>query len=133
MIVVDASVLVTALADDGTDGDRFRASLRAAPDWNAPHLIDPEVISALRRRVLADGLDQRRAGQALGDLSALPITRYPHLPLAARSWELRENLTTYDALYVALAELLHCALVTADARLAGAPGPRCEIELLEPS
>ena len=81
----------------------------------------------------AGQLDERRVRLALTDLAALPIRRAPHRPLLARCWELRDNVTVYDAAYVALAELLDVVLLTADARLASAPpGTRCEFELLAP-
>lgn len=129
MIVVDASVIVTALADDGPDGERHRARL-AGERLAAPHLLDVEVLSAWRRRAAGGGLDERRMRLARDDLKSLPIRRVPHLPLLERCWELRANLTTYDAVYVALAELIDAPLVTLDARLADAPGPTCSIELL---
>ena len=96
----------------------------------APELIDLETVSVLRRQVGVGALDTRRATLALRDLVELPLRRAPHGPLLARCWELRENLTVYDASYVALAELLDVALLTADARLAAAPGLRCVVELL---
>lgn len=130
MIVVDASVLVNALADDHEDGDRARERLLADPELHAPELLDLEVLSVLRRRLRADGLDERRAALALTDLRELPIVRYPHLPLAAAIWEHRHNLTPYDAAYVALASALDCALLTSDERLAAAPTLPCPVELL---
>jgi len=84
----------------------------------------------LRRAALAGRLDDRRSAQALGDLAALPLRRAPHLPLLPRIWELREQLNVDDAAYVALAELLEAAILTADARLFRAPGMRCEVEVL---
>ena len=84
----------------------------------------------LRRHMGAGLLDARRAGFVLYDLVSLPATRYPHGPFAPRVWELRSNLTPYDAAYVALAESLGCTLVTADARLAHAPGIRCAVEVM---
>lgn len=128
MIVVDASVLVNALADDNNDGDRARARLLADPDLHAPDLIDLEVVSVLRRHVAAGDLDDRRARLALADLHSLSMTRYPHLPLVDRIWELRHNMTPYDASYITLAEALDCTLVTADRRLTSAPGPLCAVE-----
>lgn len=130
MIVVDASVLVAALADDDADGDRARAELQAAGALAAPELIDLEVTSVLRRAVAAGRLADRRARQALDDLAALPLTRAPHLALVDRVWQLRANVTAYDAAYVALAEILGAPLLTADARLAHAPGPTCQIVVL---
>lgn len=130
MIVVDASVLVNAVADDAPEGDMARARLLAAAGLHAPHLVDLEVLSVLRRAVAARKLDARRAKLAIDDLVDLRLTRYPHVPFVRRIWELRENLTPYDAAYVALAEELDCPLVTADARLAQAPGLPCEVEVL---
>lgn len=129
MLVVDASVLAPALADDGPDGDTGRARLRGQ-SLAAPELIDLETASVIRRQLQAGHLGARRAALALTDLAELALRRAPHRPLLARCWELRENLTVYDAAYVAVAELLDIVLVSADARLAGAPGPRCEIDLL---
>jgi predicted nucleic acid-binding protein len=131
LIVVDASVIVTALADDGNDGDHARDRLRQER-LIAPHLIDLEVVSAWRRLAAAADLDERRAQLALEDLRALRLERVPHGPLLSRCWELRDNLTVYDAAYVALAEALDATLLTADARLAGASVARCEIELIRP-
>lgn len=129
MIVVDASVLAPALADDGDDGDRVRRRLRGER-LAAPELIDLEVVSTIRRAARAGRLDDRRSGQALTDLAALPLRRVPHLPLLPRVWELRDNLTAYDAVYVALAEALDALFLTADGPLGRAPGVRCEVEVL---
>jgi predicted nucleic acid-binding protein len=129
VIVVDASVIVTGLADDGPDGDRVRARLRGE-QLVAPHLIDLEVTSAWRRLVTAGNLDERRADLALDDLRSLRLERAAHGPLVARCWELRHNLTVYDAAYVALAELMGLNLLTGDARLANAPGLRCDVDVV---
>jgi predicted nucleic acid-binding protein len=129
VIVVDASVLAPALADDNADGDRARDRLRGE-QLVAPEVIDLEVISTLRRAARAKRLDERRSAQALTDLAALPLRRVPHLPLLARVWELRDNLSAYDASYVALAEALDTLLVTADGRVERASGIRCEIAVL---
>lgn len=130
MIVVDASVVVTALADDGPDGDRVRARLRGER-LIAPHLVDIEVLSAWRRIAASGDLDERRAGLATADLRSLRIDRVPHAPLLDRCWELRQNLTVYDAAYIALAEAMQVPLLTADAKLAAAPGVRCTVDLIE--
>lgn len=130
MIVVDASVLAPALADDEGDGDLVRARLHGE-QLAAPELVDLEVVSTLRRATRAGRLDNRRSSQALADLASLPLKRVPHLPLLPRVWELRENLTAYDAAYVALAETLGALLLTADGPLARASGAHCEVELLE--
>jgi len=129
VIVVDASVLATALGDDGPDGDSARARLRGER-LSAPELVDLEVTSVLRRQVQAGQVDARRAALALADLAALPLRRARHRPLLTRCWELRNNLTIYDASYVALAEALDATLLTGDERLARAPGPHCRVEVL---
>jgi predicted nucleic acid-binding protein len=132
VLVADASVLVVALADDGPDGDQARARLRGERVV-LPELADLEVVSVLRRQMAVGTLDARRADLALDDLAALPARRAPHRPLLRRCWELRNNLTVYDAAYVAVAEIMQATLVTADRRLAAAPGPRCTIEILLPA
>jgi len=129
VLVVDAGVLATALTDDDTDGDAARARLRGE-DLAAPELIDLEVASVLRRQVQVGTVPQRRALLALDDLAALPIERASHQPLLARCWQLRDNLTVYDAAYVALAEVLDTTLLTGDSRLSRAAGTRCRIEVL---
>jgi len=116
--VVDASVLVSALADDADDGAIARRRLRQAAELAAPELVDLEVLSVLRRQLARGHLDRDRADVAWADLVTFPLVRYGHLDLAERVWTLRDALTPYDAAYVALAELLECPLVTADARLA---------------
>ncbi len=131
MIVVDASVIVTALGDDGPDGDSARHRLRGER-LSAPHLIDIEVASAWRRLAVSGALEARRAELAMVDLLALRVERVPHGPLLARCWELRANVTTYDAAYIALAEALGVTLLTLDQRLANAPGARCPVEVLTP-
>ena len=129
MIVVDASVLAPALADDNSDGDAARSGLRGQA-LVAPELIDLEVASVWRRQVVAGQLEVRRADFAVADLLALPLQRIPHRQLITRCWELRQNLTPYDAAYVALAELLDVVLVTGDKRLSGSPGLRCRVEVI---
>lgn len=128
MIVVDASIVVTALADDGPDGDRIRARLRGER-LVAPHLIDVEVLSTWRRLAKAGDLDERRVALAMDDLRSLRLDRVPHGPLMDRCWQLRQNLTVHDAAYAALAEAMEVPLLTADAKLAAAPGLRCDVDL----
>ena len=130
MIVIDASVLANAIADDGVHGKRARGELRLAGDLAAPDLIDVETVAVLRKRWLAGTLTARRFSAAIGDLERLDLDRYPTLPLMRRAYELRQNITAYDGSYVALAELLHCELLTADNRLLRARGPRCPIRVL---
>jgi len=129
VLVVDASVVATALADDGSDGDHARAALRGR-ELVAPELIDLEVVSVLRRQRSAGLLDARRSRLALEDLVDLPLERASHRPLLPRCWELRDNLTIYDGAYVALAEAIGAPLLTADSGLASAPGLRCRVEVL---
>lgn len=132
MIVVDASVVATALLDDGDDGAAVRRRL-AGERLAAPELLDLEVLSVVRRLSAAGAVSPERAAQAVDDLADLPLRRAAHRPLLARAWELRHNLTPYDAAYVALAEELGVSLLTGDQRLAAAPGPRCPVELLATS
>ena len=129
MIVVDASALLVALADDGPDGVEARAALRGER-LIAPELVDLEVASALRGRERAGKVGRDRAVLALDALRSLPMERVGHRSLVGRCWELRYNLTIYDASYVALAEATGARLITADIRLARSAGPRCPIEIL---
>ena len=129
MITVDASVLAVVGERDGQDGDQARARLRGER-LTAPELVDLEVTSVWRRQVRDGAMDARRAALALADLTALPVRRAPHRALLARCWELRDNLTVYDASYAALAEALDVTLLTGDRRLARAPGLRCHVEIL---
>jgi predicted nucleic acid-binding protein len=129
VIVVDASVLAPALGDDAAHGDRARRRLRGER-LAAPELVDLEVASVLRQSLRRGDIDDRRAELALADLIATPLRRVGHRRLLPRIWELRDNLTSYDAAYVALAEALDVLLLTADGPLARAPGAGCSIELL---
>ena len=127
MVVIDASVLVDALLAAGP------ARVRLASDnLQAPELIDAELLSVLRRLVLAEKLQEGHALQALATADHLGLRRHPSRSLWPRAWELRTNLSAYDALYVALAEQLKAPLLTADARLARAPGLRCPVEVVGP-
>ena len=128
MLVVDASVLAVALGSDNDIGTQVRSRLMGE-DLAAPALVDVEVTSAWRGLTLAGKLDPERVVAAIADLRDLPIERADHRPLLRRCWELRSNLSTYDASYVALAELLDCGFLTGDARIARATGPRCKIEV----
>ncbi|MFC0531167.1 type II toxin-antitoxin system VapC family toxin [Phytohabitans kaempferiae] len=130
MIVPDASVLVVALVDDGDAGQAIRERLLGA-ELAAPELVDLEVLSVLRKLVRSTHLSAERAALAIVDLTDLPIERMPHMGLVRRIWQLADNVTPYDASYVALAELLSATLLTSDARLAHAPGPRCRIEVIK--
>ncbi len=130
MIVVDACVLANVVGDDGQTGVAARSLLAAAGEASVPDLADVETVSVLRKRWIAGTLTARRFRAAVDDLLALPIVRYPTGPLMSRAYELRANVTAYDACYVAVAEALGCTLVTGDAKLARASGPRCRIEVL---
>lgn len=130
MIVPDASIVLDILLRTPR-GQRIEQRLLSARHlWCAPHLLDVEVAQVLRRYARAGELDDRRGKEALQDLADLPIERYPHDVLLPRVWELRENLTAYDAVYVALAEVLDATLVTADRRLADSPGHLAAIEVV---
>jgi len=130
VIVVDASVLANVVGDDHLDGDAARRRIASEADIAAPDLADVETVAVLRKRWLAGDLDDRRFGDAVAILAALPLQRFPALPMLDRACELRANVTGYDAMYVALAETLACSLLTVDAKLAAAPGPRCPIEVI---
>ena len=130
MIVIDASVLANLVGDDGDDGHRARDEVRDAGAVAAPDLVDIETVAVLRKRWLGGTISDERFADALADLEVLDFDRYPGLPLMLRAYELRANVTAYDAAYVALAELLGCELLTADERLSKAPGPRCAIRVL---
>ena len=125
MIVVDASAALSALLNAGP----ARRSL-ASEQLHAPHLIDSDVANGLRRRVAAAQLGADAGWTVLDTFRRLGMTRYPVFALLDRVWELRDNLSAYDASYVALAELLGCSLLTADARLSRAPGIRCPITVV---
>ena len=130
MIVLDASVLVELLL--GTDSGRLIAARIADPGLglHVPHLADVEVTQALRRFVRDGELDVTSGASALQNLRSLDLERHPHEPLLDRAWALRDRLTAYDAVYVALAEALDTVLLTCDARLARAPGLGRRVELI---
>jgi predicted nucleic acid-binding protein len=125
VIVVDASAAIAALLNAGP----ARQAL-SDQQLHAPHLIDSEVASALHRKVKAKEIPAEAGWAAIDTLRRLGMTRYPGSVLLDRIWDLRENLSAYDATYVALAEDLDCGLLTADARLSRAPGIRCPLTLL---
>ena len=131
MIVIDASVLANVVGDDGSDGQRARVAFRNAGDVAAPDLADVETVAVLRKRWMAGTVSDERFAAAVDDLGQLDIDRYPALRFMRRAYELRANVTVYDAAYVALAEALSCELLTADQRLANASGPRCAILVLQ--
>lgn len=128
-MVVDASVLVDALASSGTAGERARQTLQGVR-WAAPEHLRVEVFHAIRGRAIGSKIDPESARRFVQRLSRAAITTVATGPLLERMWELRANLSGYDAAYVASAEHLGVSLVTADARLAAAPGLRCQISLV---
>lgn len=132
MIVLDASAVVEWLLQTAkAEAVEARAfSKTMASQWHAPHLLDVEVAQALRRLVAAGQVSATRATEALEDLWDLPLIRYPHDWLLRRIWELRHNLTAYDATYVALAETLDRPLITCDGRIAAAPGHHARVEVI---
>lgn len=130
MIVVDASALIEVLLR--TPAARAVEDLLFVPGQtlHAPHLLDIEVTQVLRRYAAKGEVDGERGRAALSDLSDLPLQRYPHSFLLPRVWNLRNNLTAYDAVYVALAEALEAVLLTRDQRLAAAAGHRARVEVV---
>jgi predicted nucleic acid-binding protein len=130
MIVVDASTMIEALLRT--------AAAKAVEKWlfdprqtlHAPHLLDVEVAQVIRRYAANGEIDSERGRAALTDLADFPLHRYPHDFLLPRVWDLRNNLTAYDAVYVALAEALDAPLLTRDRRLAAAAGHHARVELV---
>lgn len=131
MIVLDASAAVELLLG----GERAEPVIRwfeaEEGEVHAPGLLDVEVVQALRRLVAAGVMAEPRARASVEILQELPVTRHQETPLLPRLWQLRENLTAYDAAYVSLAETLGCSLLTFDGALAGAPNLPVRVELLE--
>lgn len=125
-VVCDASALVAVLLDGGPDGQWATAALNGA-DLLAPGLLAFEAANIIRRHGLTRLVSPDQAAQAHADLVDMAIEHWPYELLAARAWQLRENLSIYDASYVALAELTDATLVTLDRRISGAPGLRCAI------
>ena len=125
MIVVDASAAVSALLNDGP---ARRAIL--GQQLHVPHLIDMDVASGLRRQVAGGNIDSDAGWTALDTFGRLGMTRYPAGGLLERVWQLRDNVSAYDAIYIALAEDLDCALLTSDAKFGRTPGIRCSVTLV---
>lgn len=130
MLVIDTSAVLAALVARPPATGLVERLARDG-DLHGPHLIDTEVLHSLRRLTITGELSEDRATDARSDFAELALVRYPHHPLSDRVWELRHNLTAYDATFVALAEALAVPLVTCDARLASAPGHRAHVELFE--
>lgn len=133
MIVPDASILAAAVTDSGAAGLLARDLLRRDAEVALPDFADVEAAAVLRKRWTARALDDKDFLVALDGLSALPFARYPARAFFGRVFELRANVSPYDAVYVALAEALGAELVTADRRLAAAPGIRCAVRVVPPS
>jgi predicted nucleic acid-binding protein len=127
-LVVDASLVVSALVDAGATGRWAESRLLAGTPLNAPHLMPVEVTSILRRAAARGEITQDVASIAHADLLDLQVELFPYAPFAPRVWELRDNVTSYDAWYIALAESLGSNVATLDRRLARAAGPRCGFE-----
>lgn len=123
-LVIDAGFVVAALVDSGPVGT-WAEDLLAHEDLAAPHLMPVEGANVLRRAVLAGEITADTAAMAYADLMSLRVELFSYEPFATRVWELRENVTAYDAWYVALAESLKARLATVDVRLTKADGPRC--------
>lgn len=128
MIVMDASCLYEVVVDSPR-ADAIRQRLAQDPDQAAPHIVDIEVFSLIRRDHLAGALDDTLAALAVDDLRTWPAERSGHRALLAREWELRHTVRGWDAAFVALAEVLGATLLTLDRRLAAAVGPECPIEV----
>jgi len=130
VIVVDASAVIELLLNSRAATRVAERLFAPGESLHAPHLLDVEVVQVLRRYATAGEFDGARSDEALTALADFTLTRYPHQPLLPRMWELRHNVTAYDAAYVALAEALAAPLVTRDTRLASAAGHGAEIELI---
>jgi len=133
VIVLDASALVELLLNTATGQTIATRIADPALGLHVPHLADIEVAQALRRYTKEGELDAADAAVALEDLRSLDLQRHPHEPLLERVWELRLNLSAYDAVYIALAEVLDTQLLTCDGRLARVPGVARRVELVKPS
>ena len=130
MIVVDASAITEFLLQTPL-GARVEARLfRDHAEFHAPHLIDVEVVQALRRLVRTGEVRPGRAQEAVEDLAGLDIRRHAHIDFVGRAWGLRDNLTAYDAMYVALAEAIDAPLVTCDGPLGATPGHAVRIDVI---
>ena len=130
MIVVDASAVLETLLRTPNAETVEKRLFEPSQTLHAPHLLDVEVAQVLRRYAGNGEIDDERGRMALADLADFPLRRYPHDFLLPRVWDLRRNLTAYDAVYVALAEALDAPLLTRDRRLATAPGHQARIELV---
>lgn len=131
MIVVDASAVIDLLLQSGKGKKVAARILDPDETLHVPHLIEIEVTQVLRRFMLAGELTEARGRDALSDLTDLPFIRYPHTEFLQRVWDMRSSLSAYDAVYVALAEVLEAPLVTTDGKLSRAHGHDVQIELID--
>jgi predicted nucleic acid-binding protein len=130
VIILDASAAIEWLLRTQTGIKIDKSIFSPRVRLHAPHLLDVEVAQVLRRYVRDKTITARRGQEALEDLGDLPLNRYPHDLLIPRVWELRATLTAYDAIYVALAELLDAPLLTCDGRIASAPGHHANVDVI---
>ena len=130
MLVLDASAALAAFLGTGVNSTSIRVRIEAPGEsLHAPQLLDVEMLHALRGLVLRGDVSRARDEEVREDFASLRWSRYSHVAFLDRIWELKDNLTAYDATYVALAEALSAPLVTTDARLARAPGIRADVEV----
>jgi predicted nucleic acid-binding protein len=132
VIVVDASAVVELLLQTELGREVEARVFRDRDELHAPHLLDVEVLQALRRIVHKNDIAPARAAQALDDLRALGIFRHAHGDLLGRAWALRKNVSAYDGVYIALAEALDASVVTCDGPLGAAPGHGARVEVISP-
>lgn len=128
LIVIDTSAVLAALAG-GAPGRQARTRIAAAGSLHAPHLLDVEILHALRGLVRGGKLSLDRAQDVRTDFADLTITRYPVAGMSHRIWQMRDNLTAYDACFIALAEALECPMITCDERLSRAAGHSAQVEV----
>lgn len=132
MIVLDASAAADVLLKIEPKASRIRERMgKSEGNFHVPHFFEIEVLNTLRRHFLSGDLSEEREAEALEDFSTMHLARHPHTPFIERIWELKENITAYDAAYIALAETLDAPLITTDGRLARAPGHRARVELFD--
>ena len=130
MIVIDASVLYEAIIETPYSAAIVDRIFSDDETLHAPHLVDLEIVNTLRRYVLKGELSERSASQAMEDFASIPLKRHTHTGLIPRIWQLRNNLTAYDAAYIALAEMLNVPLITRDTAFASSTGHNVHVELI---
>jgi predicted nucleic acid-binding protein len=131
VIVVDASALLEFLLQTSIGGRVEARLFRDEEEFHAPHLVDVEVVQGLRRLVRMGEVSSGRADEAVADLADLDLHRHAHLDLLGRAWQLKENISAYDAMYIALAEAIEAPMVTCDGPLGKSPGHRARIEVID--